>query len=570
MKTQTVLFAQIAKVDEAQRLVHGRAAQEVVDRSGEIFDYATSKPYFENWSTVTKDATGGQSVGNLRAMHGKVAAGKLTDIAFHDDEKAIDIVAKVVDDAEWKKVMEGVYTGFSIGGEYVKKWDDAEGNGKRYTADPSEISLVDRPCGPTSTFFKLQKADGVEVDVEFQKADNSDEEPEDEDDELTPEEQEEKNPKGKGSIKGKPADDDKKDDEKDEAEKADYEVAGTDEDVARLSKLMTEQSLTVGQVVAGLENMAKAVGSPNLAKALTDTSTFQPLVKSTFADPENYKFPLDTVDQVKAAWNFLNKDSAKAAYEPEAFTKMLDSVKGAWRDKIGTEPDDNVLAVKVSSEGTLAKGLFDITELAEVLMRIRFVLSNAVWQEKNDNAPKHSAQLFSAFETIAEVIEQMVAEEVAELKEGETASKAVTSLSDSAKGLFKSLEKIGARNSKSDAEKIQSMHDNSVALGATCAAEDAEKHDHGELAKGDTALNKALGLVETLTQEVGALTKRLEHIESQPAPAKAVLKVVSKADDVVEEEAVVEKVVGPKGEENPVASLIKQQHQHGGQALHKI
>ena len=49
-------------------------------------------------------------------MHAPIAAGKLTDIAFDDDAKRITVAAKIVDDDEWRKVQEGVYTGFSQGG----------------------------------------------------------------------------------------------------------------------------------------------------------------------------------------------------------------------------------------------------------------------------------------------------------------------------------------------------------------------------------------------------------------------------------------------------------------------
>jgi len=156
------IFARITKVDEATGKVYGRAVQEVVDRSGEIFDYETSKPNFAKWSEAAAQATDGKSVGNLRAMHGKVAAGKLTEISFQDAEKAIDIVAEVVDPVEREKCLKGVYTGFSIGGRYAKKWDDGVQKGvSRYTAEPTEISLVDLPCVPTAQ-FTVVKADGAE------------------------------------------------------------------------------------------------------------------------------------------------------------------------------------------------------------------------------------------------------------------------------------------------------------------------------------------------------------------------------------------------------------------------
>jgi hypothetical protein len=153
------IFVPLTKVDIEKRLVYGTLAAEEPDRSQEVLDYASSKPHFEAWSSDISKATEGKSVGNLRAMHGKVAAGKFTDLHFDDEAKRIEAVAKVVDDTEWNKVLEGVYTGFSIGGKYGKTWTD---NGlRRYEAIPAEGSLVDYPCIPSAT-FKVMKADGSE------------------------------------------------------------------------------------------------------------------------------------------------------------------------------------------------------------------------------------------------------------------------------------------------------------------------------------------------------------------------------------------------------------------------
>ena len=153
------MFIPITKVDAAQRLVYGLATAKSEDRAGEICDYASTKPLYEKWSEEIAKSTGGKSLGNLRAMHGPVAAGKVTAINFNDAAKQIEICAKVVDDAEWAKVTEGVYTGFSQGGAYVRRWTDADGL-NRYTAAPSEISLVDLPCLPQAQ-FEMIKADGT-------------------------------------------------------------------------------------------------------------------------------------------------------------------------------------------------------------------------------------------------------------------------------------------------------------------------------------------------------------------------------------------------------------------------
>jgi len=172
------VFVPMLKVDEEQRLVYGVMAEEVLDNSGEIFDYATSKPHFEKWSEDTYSTSNGMSKGNVRTMHGSVAAGKLTDIAFDDAARRIECCAKIVDDNEWNKVLEGVYTGFSIGGRYAKRWAekmDDGGKATRYTAQPVEVSLVDKPCIPTATFQMIKK-DGTVETRRLGKAYNEDQE----------------------------------------------------------------------------------------------------------------------------------------------------------------------------------------------------------------------------------------------------------------------------------------------------------------------------------------------------------------------------------------------------------
>lgn len=162
------VYARLTKIDEEKRLIYARAADETPDKAKEVMDYATSKPRFEAWSGHISDLTGGLSKGNLRAMHDpKHSAGKLVDMAFDDAGQAIDICAKVVDDQDWKKCLEGVYTGVSIGGKYLRKWKDPKSGLTRYTADPSEISLVDNPCNPNARFIDLQKADGSVGQIEL-------------------------------------------------------------------------------------------------------------------------------------------------------------------------------------------------------------------------------------------------------------------------------------------------------------------------------------------------------------------------------------------------------------------
>lgn len=158
------LFVPLTKVDLEQRMVYGVLAEEAVDKSGEVFDYVTSKPLFQEWSGDFEKRTRALGVevskGNVRGMHTEIAAGRFADMVFNDDARNIEVAAKVVDDGEWRKVKEGVYTGFSIGGKYVKRWPDAALKATRYTAQPAEGSLVDNPCMYGATFTAV-KADGA-------------------------------------------------------------------------------------------------------------------------------------------------------------------------------------------------------------------------------------------------------------------------------------------------------------------------------------------------------------------------------------------------------------------------
>lgn len=157
------IFVPINKIDEEQRLVYGQVAAEVMDNSGEVFDYEGSKPFFQKWSDNAHITSGGKSKGNLRVMHTSKVAGVVTDLGFDDDNRVIEACAKVVDDAEWNMVKAGGYTGFSMGGRYVSRAEKADANGKTqktYVADPVEISLVDKPCIPTAV-FSVVKADGL-------------------------------------------------------------------------------------------------------------------------------------------------------------------------------------------------------------------------------------------------------------------------------------------------------------------------------------------------------------------------------------------------------------------------
>lgn len=178
MMDKLTVFGHITKVDLVKRTVEGVAMDETPDRDGEIYDYDSSKQYVQNWANTQAENTkaAGQEVsyGNLRAQHdSKIVAGAIRSLTFDDKSKSVPIVAKVVDDKEWEKCVEGAYTGFSVRGKQIgKKWRD--GAYMRYTVDPIEISMVDLPCNPGATFTVI-KSDGATEERQFHISESDEE-----------------------------------------------------------------------------------------------------------------------------------------------------------------------------------------------------------------------------------------------------------------------------------------------------------------------------------------------------------------------------------------------------------
>ena len=128
-------YAPIEKTDEEERMVYGYASTEALDSQDEIVKVTAMAAAVDDYMKYA----------NIREMHQHSAVGKTKKATV--DNKGLYIGAKVVDDNAWKKVKEGVYTGFSIGGR-VKTMIGNEITGLQL----SEISLVDRPANPEATF----------------------------------------------------------------------------------------------------------------------------------------------------------------------------------------------------------------------------------------------------------------------------------------------------------------------------------------------------------------------------------------------------------------------------------
>lgn len=501
------VFAQIRKVDEEKRLVFGRAAAEVVDKSGEIMDYAGSKPHFQKWSAEVEKDSGGKSLGNVRAMHGKVAAGLLKGIDFDDGDKAIDVSAHIVDDAEWNKVLKGVYTGFSIGGSYVgqSKVEKIDGKDvKRYVASPNEISLVDRPCIPTATFFEVQKADGTLAKVDFA-----------------------------------PAEDD-----------AGVDVVGSPDDVLALGKLMNDHNLTAGQTV---ERLQKALDA-DAAAAKAEADKPKP-VEPVYADPVNKRFPITDAAAVRRS--FISFGLAKL----DDAAPLREAISKAWVEKVektGPPTDEpGVAAVHKAVVAELRKGMYGCQQMAGVIASLQSLMSCAEYEAytEGDNSPL-PGRLGAVIALAGQVLKEMIDEELSEIAQGETAPE-MMELAAKAGALMKAHAEPLALLVKALPKHADAVR---AALGIKPA--DAVPADVQKL------LDERLA---PLAKQLDETKAELARIAAQPAPTRVSLRAVSKAADVVLEHdkpaAAVEPVRDGFGKVVDSATMIKQVHQKGGQPI---
>lgn len=159
---ESKLFVPITRTDEEQRMVYGYATTEAKDSYGTIIDLESIKKCLPDYMRFA----------NIREMHQPSAVGRADDITL--DKKGLYIGAKIVDDQAWKKVKEGVYKGFSIGGKQDARVDD-----RIFMARINEISLADRPSNEDCVFdtFRIyEEKEGSNLETKENQPDKQPEE----------------------------------------------------------------------------------------------------------------------------------------------------------------------------------------------------------------------------------------------------------------------------------------------------------------------------------------------------------------------------------------------------------
>jgi uncharacterized protein YoxC len=156
----------LTKVDKEKRIVSGFASLDNLDKQDDIVTTEASMEAFAKFR------------GNIREMHQPSAVGKMVSFKeekYFDTEskkfyKGVFVSAYISKGAQdaWEKVLDGTYTGFSIGGR-MNKWDDAYDEKADKTIrvikeyDLIELSLVDSPANQFANIVSVEKVDGVDT-----------------------------------------------------------------------------------------------------------------------------------------------------------------------------------------------------------------------------------------------------------------------------------------------------------------------------------------------------------------------------------------------------------------------
>lgn len=545
-KTNTLKqYFAIQKVDEDQRMVWGYASTEMTDSQGEI---VTKAAMSEAWSDYMQFA-------NVREMHKASAVGVVKEYNL-DDPQGIMIGAKIVDDAAWEKVKEGVYKGFSIGGSKIPGGYDASTNtinGLKLT----EISLVDRPSNP-GALITMFKVDNIE-DTVMPKSTST-------------------NPVAAATP-----------------------PAQVETEVAPVAKAEETAPVAAPEVVAPVVAETPAepvvhVVSTEPVVAKSGLEELSELISKGQATPEQL------VALFKSAQNspqITDTTGASTLSKVNAPEKIV--AKCVLQQSIAAISGFSAIAKGDSVNDVIQKGLSSVGWFANLINELQWLQESCAYEaEREGDRSPLPAKIAAATQLLGGLLVEMCTEEVAEMVAGMNIDPLADPLAaltliienaDTTGTLQKMCDatavlKAGARNSTADKERLQKAHDLLSEMGADCSADETQKlhtHTHDVLQKVEGAgqIAKALNTVEGLAATVAKLQKGVTDLQDEnkilkaqidktPTVPKGVSRVVSKGDDVTPEEgtqAEIEAVYKSDGTIDEAATAIKKVHAGGGRTL---
>jgi hypothetical protein len=223
-------------------------------------------------------------------------------------------------------------------------------------------------------------------------------------------------------------------------------------------------------------------------------------------------------------------------------------------------------AGKAASAGDeLTKSMYDVSQFAQLLQGLAGICGNAGWeaQYEADSSPIPAA-MRDWLKSGVGIFQAMAAEETAELVNAlqaavvEPAAVEVVALADAGGD----IAKAGARFSAATKAALAGAHE---AMKTACDYMDKLGYADADKAEGGDDLAKLTGEIDLLKADMAKvvserdeLAKRVKALEAQPAPGKALLKAISKADDVAAP-AAPQSAVEALPKDAPAEQLVKAQ-----------
>ncbi len=127
------------------------------------------------------------------------------------------------------------------------------------------------------------------------------------------------------------------------------ELSEEDEDDADISQLCDAAETLLEFIQGELKELSsaasdaadgKTAGDVPMAKAIGVREDVNPKAgvaeygSVAFADAKNKKYPIDTEDHIRAAWNYISKDANAAKYDPDEVAQIKAKIVSAWKKTI--------------------------------------------------------------------------------------------------------------------------------------------------------------------------------------------------------------------------------------------
>ena len=330
-----------------------------------------------------------------------------------------------------------------------------------------------------------------------------------------------------------------------------------DSEAVKKVKAGVYKGFSIGGKVTSRDEMAKTtITGINLVEVSLVDRPANPEAVITICKAEMLDEP-EAVSAIDALAELLNKGDVTA-------DKLLELAKGAKPEPVA-EP--------------LAKGMWSVQDFAGILCSLGWICRDAQDEAgyEGDDSPV-PAQLRAWLADGIKIFQAMAAEETAELLAGlKTAAGEVDVIEMAQRG--GDLAKAGAKFSKDAKDKLSKAHaavkaaaDHLASTGYDAAGD--EDDDEAGKAAGADDLAKVAGELDLakadllkMSAEKDALQKRVKELEALPAPGKALLKAISKGEDVggaATKAPAIPEVKKGDGSLDEAASLIKFIHTHGG------